>query len=118
MESIFASITTFLVIIAAFACYQWYEWRQRAMKMQAFIQDPNVKQVDKQAEYKESYEAKLNALSGERQQQHEAMNEVFDFINDNYSDRDHPLKDPRVPGLMQCRNVLLKAIADSTYGRE
>ena len=38
------------------------------------------------------------------------MNEVFDVLNDEAQETD----DPR---LMQCRNILLRAIQISTYGR-
>ena len=88
------------------------KWRDRAIKLQAFIENPNVQQVDKDKQYKESYEAMVNALSEERRQQMVAMTEAFDYLNDN-----GPFEANHNAGLMQVRNVLLRAIQISTYGR-
>jgi hypothetical protein len=95
------------------AMSQWFVWRKRAHHLRAFIENPNVKAVDKEAEYKDSYEAKINALEDERREQHEAMLEVFDVLNDLPSNPDRwPVEQ-----IQQSRNVLLRAIQNSTYGR-
>ncbi len=87
------------------------KWKGAALKYKAFIENPNVKARDKETEYKNTYQAKLNALDNERRNQLETMTEVFDFINDNAPFSSHQ------EGLMQCRNRLLVAIQNSTYGR-
>lgn len=98
--------------IAGFALWQWYSWRKSALSAQAFIENPNVKLVDKEQEYQSSYEAMVNALDEERRLQLLAMNEAFDFLNDN-----GPFPDSCNTGLMQVRNVLLRAIQINTHGR-
>jgi len=104
--------TVVMTLVAAFCGWQWYAWRQTAMKMQEFIENPNntpVSQESKEKAYKDSYEAMLNALSDERRQQKDAMMEVFDFLNDNRPFGSHQ------EGLAQCRNILLRAIQNSTW---
>ena len=100
--------------ILAGTSYQWRKaaqlWEKQAKELEAFINDPNVKLREKQLEYKDTYEAQVNALSEERRQIDVAMNEVFDVLNEYAL----VLSEPR---LMQCRNILLKAISVSTYGR-
>jgi hypothetical protein len=104
------SIDTFVMtVVAAFFGWQWWAWRKAAMELRAFIENPNVTAVDRQQEYKHSYEAMVNALSDERRAQHEAMMQVFDYLNDNKPFGSHQ------EGLNQCRNVLLTAIQNSTW---
>lgn len=110
--TIMALILGLVISIAGFAAYQWYAWRKSALSAQAFIENPNVKLVDKEQEYQSSYEAMLNALDEERRQQLVAMNEAFDYINDN-----GPFPDSCNTGLMQVRNVLLRAIQINTHGK-
>lgn len=111
METILTVLFTLAFVLAAYAHYQWWAWRNVALRQEAFINNPNVKAKDKEAEYKDSYEATINALSDERRAQHEAMTEVFDYLNDSQPFGSHN------EGLMQCRNLLLKVIQSSTYGR-
>ncbi len=112
------TLAQLIYVIALAVCmaatYTWRKaaltWKQQAKQLEDFIKDPNVAVRDKETEYKNSYEAMVNALDEERRQQHVAMNEVFDVLNDEAQETD----DPR---LMQCRNILLRAIQISTYGR-
>lgn len=110
--AIMALILGLVISITCFAGYQWYCWRKSALSAKAFIENPNVTAVDKEQQYKESYEAMVNALDEERRQQLVAMTEAFDYLNEN-----GPFADSHHTGLMQVRNVLLRAIQISTHGR-
>lgn len=111
MEMVITAVLfTLMACGLLYAGNQWHLWRKRALQLQAFVENPNVQARDKEAEYKDSYEAMKNALDEERRQQHVAMNEVFDVLNEEAHESDNPR-------LMQCRNVLLKALQISTYGR-
>lgn len=110
MEIILSVMLTIVSCTSVFCAWQWSLWRKNAMEMKAFIDNPNVQAVDKQQAYKDTFEAQINALSEERRQIDEAMNEVFDVLDEEAQESD----DPR---LMQARNVLVRAIQISTYGR-
>jgi hypothetical protein len=110
MEIALSIMLTIVSCALVFAAWQWNLWRKSAQSAQEFINNPNVKAVDKQAEYKDTFEAQINALDEERRQINVAMTEVFDVLNDETDKRD----DPR---LMQCRNILLRALNISTHGR-
>ena len=101
---------TFTVLVCAllFVGNQYYQWRKIARRQQEFINTPNVHVPDKEQEYKDTFEARLNALDEERRQIHTAVEEVFDLLCDKAGDD---------VALQQCRNVLLKALQISTYGR-
>ena len=58
----------------------------------------------------------LTNLDEERRVQHETLNEVFDFLNDNSPFVD--VSGKPIEGLAQCRNVLMTTIQTSTYGRD
>lgn len=111
MDQLTTVVITLLSVAFALSAWQAYEWRKSALKMQAFIENPNVKAVDKQTEYKDSYEAMVNALEDERRDQHETMMEAFDYLNDHHPFGSHN------DGLMQIRNKLMASIQLSTYGR-
>jgi hypothetical protein len=111
-EMIITVIITLYGVGAMFCASQWYLWRKRAMSLKAFIENPNVEAVDKQAEYKDSFEAQINALDEERRQIQVALLEAFDYLNDN-----GPFEEGKQTGLMQVRNVLMRAIQISTHGR-
>jgi len=110
METITIVAMTLLVVATALSAHTAYQWRKLALDYKSFIENPNVQQVDKQQEYKDTFEAQINALDEERRQISVAMNEVYDVLDEEAQKSD----DPR---LMQARNVLLRAIAISTYGR-
>ena len=109
MEAVAITIAiTLLTVAACLMAWIAHRWRQRALSAEAFINNPNVKARDKEIEYKDSYERLVNALEDERRQQHEAIIEVFDYLNS---------RDNNETQLQQCRNVLLVAIQNSSYGR-
>lgn len=112
METVVVIWFTLMTVAAIGNGYFAYQWRKTALSYQAFINDPNVKVRDKEAEYKDSFEAQLNALDEERRRINVAVTEVFDFLNDNgpFGSHDEQLK--------QCRNVLLTALQTSTYRGE
>ena len=105
------------LVILASTTYQWRKaalmWRDQARELEAFIKDPNVKAVDKQTEYKDSYEAMVNALSEERRRNHEAMVAVFDVLNELPNNPDRV----NLQQIMQAKNVLIYAIQHDTFGR-
>lgn len=111
MEQVTTVAITLLCVAFALSTWQAYEWRKRAMSLKAFVENPNVQAVDKQAAYKDSYEAKVNALEDERRDQHETMMEAFDYLNEHQPFGSHN------DGLMQIRNKLMTSIQTSTYGR-
>jgi hypothetical protein len=106
-------VITALTGLLVLAIHEMQGWKKLARKYKAFIDNPNVKVRDKEAEYKDSYEAKVNALEDERREQHEAIMQTFEVLNSLPS---NPTSWP-VEQLRQCRNVLLTAIQHSTYGR-
>jgi hypothetical protein len=112
METVMTIAASIAVCIAAFCAWQWQLWRKNALSAQAFIDNPNVQAVDKQQQYKDTFEAQINALDEERRQINVAMTEAFDFLNDN-----GPFEANHNAGLMQVRNVLLRALQISTHGR-
>lgn len=111
MESVLFGVFGAVVGLLFVIYMEMRKWRDRAIKLQAFIENPNVQQVDKDKQYKESYEAKVNALEGERQEQHDTLLEVFSFLNDNQPFTSHH------EGLMQCRNKLMRTLQNSSFGR-
>ena len=112
MENLIAVMYGITVATAVFAIHSWYKWRQLAMRMmegkRAQSQEPDTKEP----EYKDSFEAQINALDDERRQIQVALTEAFDYLNDN-----GPFEENHNTGLMQVRNVLLRAISISTHGR-
>ena len=70
--------------------------------------DPGPERED---ESKREYERLVNALDDERRAQQEALTEAFDYLNDNQPFGSHN------EGLMQVRNMLMRTIQLSTYGR-
>lgn len=112
METLDTVGFTLLFVAWLFTTWQAYEWRKRAQSAEAFINNPNVKAVDKETAYKDSFEAKVNALEDERRDQHETLMEAFDYLNDHQPFGSHN------DGLMQIRNKLMTSIQLSTYGRE
>jgi hypothetical protein len=112
MENWTVVLLTLLGVATALSAHLAYHWRKIAIDYREFFDNPNVQQVDKQAEYKDTYEAQINALDEERRQIQVALTEAFDYLNDN-----GPFGDNHQAGLMQVRNVLLRAISISTHGR-
>lgn len=118
MEALLPAINGMLVaglIIMGASIWWWrraaLSWKEDAERLEAFIKDPRITPRDKEKDYRETFEHRLNALNEERRQIHVAINEVFDVLNEEAQETD----DVR---LMQCRNILLRAITISTYGRE
>lgn len=112
MESITTVALTLLVVATALSAHTAYKWRKLALELKAFVENPNVQAVDKQQEYKDTFEAQINALDEERRQINVALTEAFDYLNDN-----GPFEANHNSGLMQVRNVLLRALQISTHGR-
>lgn len=108
MEIALGIIMSLLSCIAMFCGWQWYAWRKTALS----AMQPRETAVTAEAQYKDSYEAAVNALDEERRQINVAMTEAFDYLNDN-----GPFGDNHQAGLMQVRNVLLRALQISTHGR-
>jgi hypothetical protein len=106
MDIVFGIILSLLSCAAMFCGWQWYAWRKSALS----AMQPRDTAVTAETQYKDSYQAAINALDEERRQIDVAMNEVFDVLNEEA----HETDDPR---MMQCRNILLRAIQISTYGR-
>ncbi len=112
MENVTTVLITLLIVATALSTHLARQWRKQALAYKAFIDNPNVKAVDKEAEYKDTFEAQLNALDTERREINEAMLEVFDYLNDERPFGSHQ------EGLDQCRNKLMRAIQNSTHGRD
>jgi len=110
MENLIAVMYGITVAVAAFAIHSWYKWRQLAMQMMKGNKGAQSQEPDTKAEaYKDSFEAQINALDEERRQINVALNEGFDYLNDN--------PNPSNPQHQQVRNVLMRAISISTHGR-
>lgn len=107
MENLLSQLTIMSMVVAAFSTWQWRMWRKTALSQRATQQEP----AERETQYQESYQAKLNALEDERRDQLETMTEVFDFLNDQSPFGSHQ------EGLMQCRNKLLTSIQTNTFGR-
>lgn len=114
MEIAITVAITMLTMGVCFMAYLAYRWRERALEVEAFVKDPNVTVRDKETEYKDSYEAKVNALEDERRVIHETLMEVFDVLNELPSNPDRI----NLPQLMQARAKLLTTIQISSYGRD
>lgn len=101
MEYFNISLFALLGGVTGVSVFQWYLWRNRAMaayhEMQAHKQ-----QADRVNEM-------WNNLYDERLRNHNAMMEVFDCLNDNGPFASHHSQ------LMQCKNILLHAIQNSTF---
>ena len=112
MENIMVMALTLLTVAFALSAHTAYRWRKMALDLKAFVENPNVKAVDKQQEYKDTFEAQINALDEERRQINVALTDAFDYLYDN-----GPFEANHNAGLMQVRNVLLRALQISTHGR-
>lgn len=111
MENLIAVMYGITVATAVFAIHSWYKWRQLAMQMLEGKRAQSQEPEDREDASKREYERLLNALENERRTQHEAMLEAFEFLNKNTPFASHH------QGLMQVRNMLMRTIQVSTYGR-
>ena len=98
-----AIIMMFMGAALGFALSSWYVWRRRAIQQLGETNACKGQTIRLQEMF--------NNLDKEREQQNNAMNEAFDYINDNGPFGSNDI------GLMQVRNVLLHAIQNGTYGR-
>jgi len=89
-----------------YSFHKWMLWRERAYKAHEAYREALTNF--------EAIKAQWNKLDDERRRNHEAIMETFDVLNEL---PDNPDRWP-VEQVRQCRNVLLFAIQNSTYGRE
>ena len=95
-------VTIFVLAIAwGISIYQWQLWRGRAIRMYHELQS-HKNQVER-------VNLMFNNLHDERLRNHKAMMDVFDCLNDQGPFGSHNEQ------LMQCKNILLHAIQNSTF---
>lgn len=99
METYFAVIA--LGIAFGLSLWQWQLWRNRAIRMYHELQS-HKNQIER-------VNLMWNNLQDERKRNHNAMMEVFDFLNESAPFGSHDEQ------LRQCKNVLLHAIQNSSY---
>jgi hypothetical protein len=101
METTTIIIFAILGSLTGYSAMQWQLWRGRAIRMAQELQS-HKNQIER-------VNLMWNNLHDERLRNHKAMMEVFDFLNDSQPFGSHQEQ------LMQCKNVLLHAIQNSTF---
>lgn len=104
METFYVVITAIFGSAFGLSATMWWAWRSRALNMHIELQS-HKNQIERVNQM-------WNNLHDERLRNHRAMMEVFDFLNNSAPFGSHNEQ------LMQCKNVLLHAIQNSTFREE